>query len=1203
MKNKFYLFLIISLLFYQNVYAAKIFKLKGFDISKTEKKINALIHNAAPNRIRSADSTNKLVPFEGNSDLSGNTHIRYVQTYYDIPIWGYQVIVHKNNGRSIERKTGALVEDIELDITRSRALVDYSGDLILNRMKVAYQNERQVNVGNLYYQNERAKKIIYIDDNEQAHIAFLVNFFVDSNEGDDPARPYYIVDAGSQEILLKWDGLTNQKVGTGPGGNIRTGQYFYGTGSYEHLDVTVDGDICSMINDSVATFEYTTVSSPIIPYSFPCYQNTYKSINGAYSPMNDAHYFATVVYEFYDDWYGIKPIPFNILPVQVHKGYRVENAYWNGSTVLFGDGANRFYPLVSLDVMGHEIGHGFTEYNSGLIYMGQSAGINESFSDMAGVAAVYYETGESVFTIGGSILKDENIDGLRSLSDPESDGRSIDHVDEYYVGLDPHFSCGVYNKAFYLLATKRNWNIKKAFDVMLNANQNHWTSQTGFMDGVCGAIYSAMDLRFDYEDVKDAFEQVGAVCEDYSWYMHNPVVHQDSLDNNQKNSGPATISMITNKLAQVSINDGVIERSQAEVSGYISTYLGTDIPQTGINSDTVLATLQHYNDQLGHFHYVRKTTSDVKSLLFSISYYQEDNKYAAAIPLFGGYRHWVVIEGISAETSPKNWDGSGQTYPLFGLYIDDPNEEVFGKRFITAYTLIHPEEGLYLPTDGNYYEGIYDPPPTELDSSIYIVIPDTNNMQSLSEDSDIAEIACQAIEAMKLKANREFFHAYKETIPGSPIYINRTDGGSDYYLIPYSKSDNRITVIIRLNADTGQFMEASYTHNDNESLRFPAQTNQNIRERRVYSWSTSFQSSPYRPLYTPENIQISSSGGGFKISWENSLAPQTTNLYRNGILYKQGLTGSDYIDTDIEPNTQYVYSLSSVAANNEESQLSTPFMTFPDSDNPCEMASQAINDNGLDHNVLLKTALKDTTCNCYLSITRTDGGSNYYMVPFLKEDGSISVVAEITENAGHLLQVLYDSHTENYYFERSQDFPESCFNASFDHTLDQGMNLFSYPVEVPPTMTSYQLIQELGTPDEVIKIQRFNGSWETTNYFMGEPSGVDFPIKNGEGLVVYMRPGVQKTVSFTGKRPNYTVNLNTGFNLVGFSNMFNKMSSGDVLGFLGQHSVSKIQTYDDQWQTIIWFNNGPAGVNFTLQPGKAYIVYMKQNLQMLPSSM
>ena len=63
--------------------------------------------------------------------------------------------------------------------------------------------------------------------------------------------------------------------------------------------------------------------------------------------------------------------------------------------MYIGDGYLTFYPLTGLDVVSHEISHGFTEYNSNLIYSGQSGGINESFSDMAGEASKYYVRGSN----------------------------------------------------------------------------------------------------------------------------------------------------------------------------------------------------------------------------------------------------------------------------------------------------------------------------------------------------------------------------------------------------------------------------------------------------------------------------------------------------------------------------------------------------------------------------------------------------------------------------------------------------------------------------------------------------------------------------------------------------------------------------------------------------------------------------------------
>ncbi len=56
----------------------------------------------------------------------------------------------------------------------------------------------------------------------------------------------------------------------------------------------------------------------------------------------------------------------------MHYGEDYENAFWNGEVITFGDGNTTFYPFVSLDVMAHELGHGFTEQHSGLVYAGQS---------------------------------------------------------------------------------------------------------------------------------------------------------------------------------------------------------------------------------------------------------------------------------------------------------------------------------------------------------------------------------------------------------------------------------------------------------------------------------------------------------------------------------------------------------------------------------------------------------------------------------------------------------------------------------------------------------------------------------------------------------------------------------------------------------------------------------------------------------------
>ena len=179
--------------------------------------------------------------------------------------------------------------------------------------------------------------------------------------------------------------------------------------------------------------------------------------------------------------------------------------------MTFGDGRSRFYPLVSLDVMAHEVSHGFTEQNSGLIYSRQSGGINEAFSDISGEAAEFYSKGENDWNVGAEIFKQEN-KALRYLSNPPADGRSIGHADDYTGSMNVHYSSGVYNKAFYLLANKPTWDTKKAFIIFAKANMDYWSPSTDFNDGACGVRSAAEDLGYNTDDVDAVFEKVGVFC-------------------------------------------------------------------------------------------------------------------------------------------------------------------------------------------------------------------------------------------------------------------------------------------------------------------------------------------------------------------------------------------------------------------------------------------------------------------------------------------------------------------------------------------------------------------------------------------------------------------------------------------------------------------------------------------------------------------
>jgi Zn-dependent metalloprotease len=355
---------------------------------------------------------------------------------------------------------------------------------------------------------EKAQLMIYLGDDGRAYRAYVVSYFADTLAGGSPTMPTVIVDADSGRVINQWDNLQHALVGTGPGGNQKTGQYEYGT-NFGFLDVTQSGTTCTMSNANVKTVNLNGATSGTTAFSYACPRNTVKTINGAFSPLNDAHYFGSVIYNMYQAYLGQAPLTFQ-LTMRVHYSTNYENAFWDGSAMTFGDGATTFYPLVSLDVASHEVSHGYTSQNSNLTYSGQSGGINEAYSDIAGEAAEYFMRGTNDFLVGADIFKATG--ALRYMANPPQDGRSIDNAANFTAGMDVHYSSGVYNKAFYLLATKPGWNTQKAFQVFARANDLYWTASTNFDQGACGVQTAATDLGFTVADVTAAFTSVGVVC-------------------------------------------------------------------------------------------------------------------------------------------------------------------------------------------------------------------------------------------------------------------------------------------------------------------------------------------------------------------------------------------------------------------------------------------------------------------------------------------------------------------------------------------------------------------------------------------------------------------------------------------------------------------------------------------------------------------
>jgi vibriolysin len=437
---------------------------------------------------------------------NGVRNTRYQQTFRGLPIFGEHVVVSEDEAGNVRTLFGQKVTGLASEIAPGRARLSSNRALAIG--KSAGLGNR---VGFMRTSNEKADLMIYIDDSGRASKAYVVSYFADTANMGSPTRPTVIVDANNGRVLKKWDNLQHALIGTGPGGNGKTGQYEWGSGGqYGFLDVTQSGTTCTMTNTNVKTVNLNgSTGASTTAFSYTCPRNTVKTINGAFSPLNDAHFFGGVIQNMYKAYTGANALTFQLV-MRVHYGTSYENAFWNGTTMSFGDGASTFYPLVNADVSGHEVSHGYTEQHSNLTYSGQSGGMNEAFSDMGGEATEYYWKGSNDFLVGAEIFKGSG--ALRYMCTPTSDGRSIDNAANYTSGLDVHYSSGVYNKAFCTLAKTAGWNTQKAFQVFARANANYWTASSTFNQGACGVQTAAADLGYTVANVTSAFTAVGVSC-------------------------------------------------------------------------------------------------------------------------------------------------------------------------------------------------------------------------------------------------------------------------------------------------------------------------------------------------------------------------------------------------------------------------------------------------------------------------------------------------------------------------------------------------------------------------------------------------------------------------------------------------------------------------------------------------------------------
>lgn len=353
---------------------------------------------------------------------------------------------------------------------------------------------------------------------------------------DKAAFPVLFIDANTGALAWKYDNLQSQTADDV--------SLYSGTVS---VVATLNGSYYNLEDRSASrkTGTYDMRTKTALYYKFLDKDNQWGvsgTVKGETSYTSqragvDAHWGADKVLAYYSSQHGRSGLdgsggPFysgtGLITSFVHYGRNYANAYWSGSYMVYGDGdGTNLKPLVALDICGHEMTHGVTQFEANLTYSSESGALNESMSDVFGELIELYAKGSNPdWRVGGQIMVSTATgqNAIRYMLNPHEKYRSSnytadddpDHYSERYTGTSDnggvHINSGIGNKAFTLVAVGGTHHLSpgttftgigtdKAGKIWYKALADYMTASTNFAGARVATLKAAEVL---YPDVTNA---------------------------------------------------------------------------------------------------------------------------------------------------------------------------------------------------------------------------------------------------------------------------------------------------------------------------------------------------------------------------------------------------------------------------------------------------------------------------------------------------------------------------------------------------------------------------------------------------------------------------------------------------------------------------------------------------------------------------
>lgn len=377
-------------------------------------------------------------------------------------------------------------------------------------------------------------------EDENTNLVYQIDFPVQYTT--DPTRYRVMVDAITGGIVdmenrIMHDGPTTGS-GLGMDGQVKQLDTYLYNGQYF---------LANPLGSSGAVSTYTANQTTSLPGARVTDADNYFTDPAAV----EAHYNANATVDFFlgnfgrFDWYvGSGFQGSGGLVSTVHYDVAYDNAFWDGSQMVYGDGDVYFYPLSgAMDVVAHEIAHGVTEAVNNLRYCKESGALNESWSDVIGMLVSIENNDDYPYLLAEDIMKIaeqpgyEHYYALRSMSDPTFRGDAFPendynpaapldswgqpaHTSEQYLVDGPiclllpdyggvHINSGIPNRAAYLVL--QGIGAAKTQQIYYLA-MFYMTSTAQFTDGRAAVELATIDLYGDGAEldvVQAAFTAVG----------------------------------------------------------------------------------------------------------------------------------------------------------------------------------------------------------------------------------------------------------------------------------------------------------------------------------------------------------------------------------------------------------------------------------------------------------------------------------------------------------------------------------------------------------------------------------------------------------------------------------------------------------------------------------------------------------------------